>query len=133
DPADRVYSLGNPGEGGQLWVFRSGEVLEYTRQKIMAADRTGRGRDVTVDGQVILTDLPSRPGESGSPLLNQQGELAGVLFCGSTGGKDGGAVGVEEVRGLLRSKAFLAKVRPASPTAPPAVAPSPAVRAPAPR
>jgi hypothetical protein len=42
---------------------------------------TGR-RQLLQMGDVIQIDAPVNPGNSGGPLLNQEGELAGVVFAG---------------------------------------------------
>ena len=58
---DTVYALGNPA--GQFRVFRDGKVqLTYTK-----------------NGTNIMTDVVVEGGFSGGPLLNQKGEVVGII------------------------------------------------------
>jgi S1-C subfamily serine protease len=72
----RVYSVGNPA-AGKLWTFRTGTVLKLGPEKftVKAAD----GFELMLDTRIIQTTIRTEPGESGGPLVNEQGELVGVL------------------------------------------------------
>jgi S1-C subfamily serine protease len=127
---DHVYSLGNPGDSEQLWVFRPGAVQKLVHEKFRS--KTNDGFESEVDSDIILTDAPNRPGESGGPLVNEHGELAGVIHGDrsvKTGNKEthyGLFIDLKEVRGFLESnKVALKPARPAA--APPA---APRVQAP---
>lgn len=117
---DAIHSIGNPGESKDLWIFRSGEVLEDVHRKLRATDPGGKMPAFVIDCQVVFTDLPTRPGESGSPLFNDRAELVGVMSGMGRESKQGYAVEVGEVKALLRSKELLAKL----PTTPAADRPS---------
>ena len=76
-PGERVYSLGNPGESDKLWVFRPGSVRRLAHEKFHS--KTADGFELEVEADLVVTDAPNRPGESGGPLVNERGELEGVI------------------------------------------------------
>jgi S1-C subfamily serine protease len=121
---DHVYSLGNPGDSEQLWVFRPGAVQKLVHEKFHS--KTNDGFESEVDSDIILTDAPNRPGESGGPLVNEHGELAGVVHGDrtvKTGTKEahyGLFIDLKEVRGFLESNKVA--VKPATPAPAPPVA-----------
>lgn len=108
-PGQRVYSIGNPGSSGALWVYTSGDVRAVYRKQWKAG---GDGRFYDLDAQVVETQSPTNKGDSGGPLVNEQGQLVGV-----TQGSVAGAqllslfIEVSEVKTLLASSKI--KVSPA--------------------
>lgn len=64
---DRVYALGSPG--GQTETLTSGLVSHTDRRGIMPI------------GNVIQLDAAVNPGNSGGPMLNDAGNIAGVIFA----------------------------------------------------
>jgi S1-C subfamily serine protease len=74
-PAQRVHSIGNPGQSGALWVYTSGTVRQVYHNKWMA--RMGK-RVHQFEAQVVETQSPTNPGDSGGPLVNDRGELVAV-------------------------------------------------------
>ncbi len=64
---DRVYALGSPG--GQTETLTSGLVSHTERRMIMPI------------GNVIQLDAAVNPGNSGGPMLNDAGNIAGVIFA----------------------------------------------------
>jgi hypothetical protein len=127
---DPVYSLGNPGDSDQLWVFRAAGVKKLQHEKFHS--KTNDGYESEVDSDIILTDKPNRPGESGGPLINEHGELAGIIHGDrtvKTVDKEthfGLFIELGEVRSFLDSRKVAVK-----PSAPPA-APAPTARTKAP-
>ena len=72
-PADRVHSIGNPDASGALWVYSTGRVRQVYRKQWVYADGSGRS------ARVIEMQSPINPGDSGGPVVNDAGELVGVV------------------------------------------------------
>jgi hypothetical protein len=129
---DHIFSLGNPGDSDQLWVFRAGAVQRRLHEKFHS--KTGDGFESEVDADILLTDSVNRPGESGGPLINERGELAGVIHGDRTvklGNKEthyGLFIDLSDVRAFLDSRK-VATTRPAVPA--PTASASTHVKAPA--
>jgi serine protease Do len=70
-PGQTVYTLGNPGASGALWVFTSGTV----RQVYNADFRVEGNR---IQAKVIETQNPVNPGDSGGPVVNDRGQLVAL-------------------------------------------------------
>jgi S1-C subfamily serine protease len=66
-PGDRIYAIGSPVG------------LENT---ITSGIVSAVGRDVLPLGDAIQVDVPVNPGNSGGPLLDENGDLAGIVFAG---------------------------------------------------
>jgi hypothetical protein len=112
-PGERIHSLGNPGDSKELWLFRSGEVEKVTHQKVNG--KTTDGFETHLDAEIIFTTFPTRPGESGGPLINDRGELTGVVHGHveeKLGGREtdhGVFIGLDSVKLFLDSRKLLAK------------------------
>jgi hypothetical protein len=72
-PGQRVHSIGNSGfRGGVLWRYTKGDVRQvYTKRLI-----TDVG---LVEARVLETDAAINRGDSGGPVVNEAGELVGVV------------------------------------------------------
>jgi serine protease Do len=66
-PGDRIYAIGSPVG------------LENT---ITAGIVSATGREVFSLGDALQVDVAVNPGNSGGPLLDENGELAGIIFAG---------------------------------------------------
>jgi serine protease Do len=66
-PGDRIIAIGSPGG------------LENT---ITAGIVSATGRRFLQVGDAMQVDVPVNPGNSGGPLLDERGDLAGVVFAG---------------------------------------------------
>ncbi len=66
-PGDKIYAIGSPGG------------LENT---ITSGIISATGRKLLEMGDTIQVDVPINSGNSGGPLLNESGELIGVVFAG---------------------------------------------------
>jgi S1-C subfamily serine protease len=95
-PGDRVHSIGNPGISEALWLYTSGTVRQVYRRKVRVDDQE-------VDARVVETQAPINAGDSGGPVVNDEGELVGVNAAISrTGQLFSVCIDVQEVRDFLR-------------------------------
>lgn len=69
-PGGRVHSIGNPG--GQLWSYHAGYVSNVYPGTIRYDNNQ------TVKAMVVETNLDTNPGDSGGPVVNDDGELVGI-------------------------------------------------------
>ncbi|WP_146445045.1 S1 family peptidase [Botrimarina colliarenosi] len=71
-PGESIDSIGNPGASDALWVYTSGKVRSvYTKQF-----RTGAGEH---EFRVVETQSPLNTGDSGGPVVGQDGKLVGIV------------------------------------------------------
>ena len=96
-PGDPAYAAGYPGDGAYTVN------AERIREELIA-----RGGDIyqssTVDRQIYSLRGSVRPGNSGGPLLDASGKVAGVVFARSTTDPETGyALTLEELRPVLAS------------------------------
>jgi S1-C subfamily serine protease len=97
-PGERIHALGSPGVSGALWVYSAGYVRAVYRE------RTNLQGDQRLDAWVVETTLPTNPGDSGGPQVNDRGELVAVTSHHDgrgrlvTGGIDG-----REVKAVLKA------------------------------
>ncbi len=66
-PGEKIYAIGSPGG------------LENT---VTSGIVSATGRRFLQMGDAMQVDVPINPGNSGGPLLNEKGELIGVVFAG---------------------------------------------------
>ncbi len=66
-PGQIVHSIGNPGSSDALWVYTNGHV-RANYFKDLGDNRM----------QVVETQSPINPGDSGGPMLNDEGQLVGI-------------------------------------------------------
>jgi S1-C subfamily serine protease len=73
---ERVYNLGNPGGDDSLWQFSASKVLRIARLRIVSKG----DEDLKVNARFLETDdVKTRKGQSGSAVVNERGELVGVV------------------------------------------------------
>ncbi len=94
---DSAYAAGYPGDGPYTVS------AERVREKLVA-----RGGDIyqraTVDREIYSLRGPVRPGNSGGPLFDSSGKVAGVVFARSTTDPETGyALTLAELRPVLAS------------------------------
>jgi serine protease Do len=70
-PGEDVQSIGNAGTTEALWVFTSGTVRSVYQKQF----RTGAGEH---DFMVVETQAPINSGDSGGPVVNNDGELIAI-------------------------------------------------------
>lgn len=84
-PGDRVHTVGNPGVSKALWVYTSGTVrTEVYEANYKSSDKAGVNVQ-NIKAQIFETQSPINPGDSGGPVVNDQGELVGVNSSHSGG------------------------------------------------
>jgi S1-C subfamily serine protease len=79
-PGQTIHALGNSGVGmdmfgqvrGVLWRYSKGAVRQVYRQQL----------GFTFHGRVVENQLPLNPGDSGGPIVNDRGELVGLVMAG---------------------------------------------------
>src|SRR5207249_745268 len=80
-----------------LWKMRAGVVQDRAFRWVRLEENQN------LVGAVLRTDLDSRPGDSGGPVVNEQGELVAVTAFFFKDGPEGtGGVDVSEVRLFLQ-------------------------------
>lgn len=95
-PGQEVHTVGNPGASGALWVYTSGTV----RQVYHASIRTEDGS--SIEANVVETQSPTNPGDSGGPMVNDRGEVVAVVQSHSRDARlVTVAVDVSEIRDFL--------------------------------
>lgn len=88
-PAETVHAIGNSGVegqgdgtlGGTLWRYSKGEVRQVYRRKFRSRSE-GAGAVHELDARVVETQVPSNPGDSGGPVVNDRGELVAITQSG---------------------------------------------------
>ncbi len=95
-PGQAVHAIGNPSLSGALWVYSTGSIRAVYRKQF------NLDQNQPVDAQVIETQAPANPGDSGGPMTNDEGELIGIVSGRNTDADlISVAISVEEVRSLL--------------------------------
>lgn len=84
----QVWAAGYP-EGTQLSVL-PGIVIDYVA-----------GSEYTESGQIMEITNPIKPGNSGSPLLDNEGKVVGVVFAENTVTGNGLAIPVSSLAQFL--------------------------------
>jgi S1-C subfamily serine protease len=89
-----VHSIGNPGASDGLWLYSQGTVRHVYRRKFVLDG------DSEVRARVVETQSPVNSGDSGGPVVNDQGKLVALVQS---------APGVlrGQPRQLLRQEVFL--------------------------
>jgi S1-C subfamily serine protease len=70
--AHKVYTVGNPGASGGLWVYTDGIVRQVVFKKIHLDNRQ------IMEAWMIEAQLAINQGDSGGPVVNDKIELVGV-------------------------------------------------------
>ena len=71
-PGQTVHSIGNPAARDALWIYTCGKVRQNYYRKSQIKDYG------TIQMQMLETDSPINPGDSGGPIVNDNGELVGI-------------------------------------------------------
>jgi tetratricopeptide (TPR) repeat protein len=94
---DRTHLLGNPANNTQVWVYGFGKVKTVGAAKL---DSGEPGKEARV---MVLTteDRKIGPGASGGPVVNDAGELVGVIRAGAADSRQITCIDSSEVRIFL--------------------------------
>jgi S1-C subfamily serine protease len=102
-PAQHVHCIANPGRSDALWEYTSGTVRQRYHKKWLVKD----GNQVhQFEAEVLETQLPSNPGDSGGPVVNDRGELVGITQGIAIGDVQliSLSIDVREVKSLLKGQ-----------------------------
>ncbi|HJZ59262.1 MAG TPA: trypsin-like peptidase domain-containing protein, partial [Gemmataceae bacterium] len=94
NPGDAVHAMNHPGGLEFAWVYSAGTVRQRGRLQLTSGDDA---RPVCVH----LYQLPTQSGSPGGPVLNDRGELLGVLSAGEGVQLVGYAATTDEIRQFL--------------------------------
>jgi tetratricopeptide (TPR) repeat protein len=96
EPGDDVFTIGNPGSSGALWVYTSGSVRSVYKKK--ARLQTGQ----VIDARTIETQAPINRGDSGGPVFDSEGRVVGVnSYIDGKASLFSSCIDVTEVAGFL--------------------------------
>ncbi len=99
-PGRAVFSLGNPGASGALWVLTKGEVRQVYNKKWRV--RISETEIAEMEARIVETSSPTNQGDSGGPLISDRGEMIGVTQGGAVDAAQISTfVEISEVRKLL--------------------------------
>jgi tetratricopeptide (TPR) repeat protein len=109
EPGEHVHLVGNPAASDALWGYSCGTVRQVYHKQFTYKDSTQE-----VDAVVGETQVPANPGDSGGPVVNDAGEVVGVLAGSSPPGVELLTVYIDvtEVKAFLEEAVKRAKVPP---------------------
>ncbi|QDV65821.1 S1 family peptidase [Crateriforma conspicua] len=70
-PGSKVDTIGNPGDSDVLWVYTAGRVRSVYDKKF----KSSHGEH---DFRAVETQSPIKPGDSGGPVVNDEGQLVAI-------------------------------------------------------
>lgn len=103
-PGETVHLIGSPRGTGAMWIYTSGTV-----RQVYQVEKEAMGPHQTTTYLRVESQLPTNPGDSGGPVLNNRGEVVAIHHSHNT---------EEQVRLMARHvdvselKDFLSEVRP---------------------
>jgi len=104
-PGETLHTVGNSGASdGALWRYTRGEVRQVYAATFKS---TVSGSDpIDVKATVVETQMPLNPGDSGGPVVNDQGQLVAVNQSSGTGRNlVSRGIDVNEIRAFLKAAA----------------------------
>ena len=93
---ERVHCLGNPGAKPTLWTYSSGLIASVATRKTNQFKSGQR-----VEAKAFRAMMPISPGSSGSPVVNDSGQVVGVAYAGRGEEQAAQCISVNEVRAFL--------------------------------
>lgn len=95
-PGAAIHSIGNPGVAESLWIYSPGCVRQVYKKNWNFGD----GQQVSAF--VVQTTSPINPGDSGGPMVNDAGELVGIVSASSNNGRlVSYAIEIREIREMM--------------------------------
>jgi S1-C subfamily serine protease len=76
-PGQVVHTIGNPGTEPALWLYSYGKVRQVYQKTLSGF--LPSGLPMNMNCQVVLTTVPVNPGDSGGPVVNDNGELVALV------------------------------------------------------
>lgn len=93
-----VHAIGHPM--GEIWTYTKGIVSQIRPGYEWTTD----GSSIRHRADVVQTQTPISPGNSGGPLLDDAGNLVGIATFGGRGQQLNFAIGGSEIRRFLAAK-----------------------------
>jgi hypothetical protein len=98
-PGQQVHSIGNPGASDALWQYSSGTVRQVY-DKCFRMDNS-----FLIDARVVETQSPINPGDSGGPVVDDQGRLVALVSATQQSAQLVSlCIDVRELRSLLKGE-----------------------------
>lgn len=94
DPGDQIHGMSHPGGLEFAWVYASGVVRQRGSLAISPGDNARRV-------STLVCQLPAQAGSPGGPILNDRGELVGILAAKESTQLVGYAASVDEIAVFL--------------------------------
>jgi hypothetical protein len=94
---ERTHLLGNTARSAQAWVYGFGKVKAVGTRKV----DLGKGQFMEAQTLLVTADDRIGPGSSGGPVVNDAGELIGVIQSGTLDARHIVCVECSEVRVFL--------------------------------
>jgi len=91
-PGEAIHLIGNGGAVGAHFAYIRGYV------RAVAHMRYGMNSGNQIDALIVSTDLAANPGDSGSGVFNDKGELIGVIHANGKGNTVARAIDVSELK-----------------------------------
>lgn len=102
---ERVFTISSPSSAVYQNTFASGEISGIRQRELLP---TGQTVENVLGRQLLQISAPISTGSSGGALLNEKGELIGLLVAKSSEGENlNFAIPVNEVKNAFDSKSYL--------------------------
>ena len=103
-PGETLHTIGNSGAGdGALWRYCRGEVRQVYAASFKSTISGSGTQDIKA--MVVETQMPINPGDSGGPMVNDQGQLVAVNQSSGNGRSlVSRGIDINEIRSFLGGK-----------------------------
>jgi S1-C subfamily serine protease len=76
-PGQMIHLIGNPATEPALWLYSYGKVRQVYHKTFTSGSPDGFMQ--TLNCEIVSTTLPVNPGDSGGPVVNDEGQLVGIV------------------------------------------------------